>query len=81
MASKSPADQRSAGRCPICGEPRDAHYRPFCSKRCADIDLAHWVTGKYVIAGGNADADEDGDDVFANPNLPKSPGGTTDEDA
>jgi endogenous inhibitor of DNA gyrase (YacG/DUF329 family) len=36
-------------RCPICKKPTDEHYRPFCSKRCADIDLARWLSGAYAI--------------------------------
>jgi uncharacterized protein len=36
--------------CPICGKVRDQRYRPFCSKRCADIDLARWLGGDYRIA-------------------------------
>ncbi len=35
--------------CPICGKPRDETYVPFCSKRCADIDLNKWFTGRYAI--------------------------------
>ena len=44
--------------CPICGKPAEAAYRPFCSKRCADVDLQRWLSGAYVIPG---DAEEDGD--------------------
>jgi hypothetical protein len=54
---------RPAGRvaaCPICGQPRAHDYRPFCSKRCADVDLGRWLNGVYAIAGG-ADAEEDGE--------------------
>jgi endogenous inhibitor of DNA gyrase (YacG/DUF329 family) len=47
-------------KCPICRKEPAAAYRPFCSKRCADVDLGRWVTGSYVIAGGDADSDEDG---------------------
>ncbi len=36
--------------CPICGKPVVARYRPFCSKRCADIDLAKWMRGDYALA-------------------------------
>jgi uncharacterized protein len=50
------------GRCSICGAPVDPQLRPFCSKRCADIDLSRWLTGSYAVPGGEADADEDGDD-------------------
>ena len=44
--------------CPICGKPSVPEYRRFCSKRCADIDLAHWLRGDYVVEG-NASADEE----------------------
>jgi endogenous inhibitor of DNA gyrase (YacG/DUF329 family) len=35
--------------CPICRKPTDTTYRPFCSRRCADVDLGRWLTGRYVI--------------------------------
>lgn len=35
--------------CPICDKPTDAKYRPFCCKRCADIDLGKWLGGRYSI--------------------------------
>ncbi len=44
--------------CPICGKTTDADYRPFCSRRCADIDLGRWLTGSYVIPGEALDEDE-----------------------
>jgi uncharacterized protein len=44
--------------CPICGKAPDAKYRPFCSRRCADVDLGRWLTGGYAIPGPPAD-DED----------------------
>ena len=31
--------------------PADPNYKPFCSKRCADVDLQRWFTGSYVIPG------------------------------
>ncbi len=49
--------------CPICGRPATAHARPFCSVRCSDIDLSRWLRGSYAVAGGQQDADEDGDDT------------------
>jgi endogenous inhibitor of DNA gyrase (YacG/DUF329 family) len=46
--------------CPICRKPLDPAFRPFCSKRCADIDLNRWLTGSYVIPGSPvADPDEE----------------------
>lgn len=35
--------------CPICNKPTDDRYRPFCSKRCADVDLNKWFTGAYAV--------------------------------
>lgn len=36
--------------CPICQtEEVSAQTRPFCSKRCADVDLHSWLGGKYAI--------------------------------
>lgn len=35
--------------CPICSEESVKAYRPFCSKRCADIDLAKWFNEGYAI--------------------------------
>jgi uncharacterized protein len=35
--------------CPICKAPRQARYRPFCSSRCAEIDLGRWFTGNYAV--------------------------------
>jgi endogenous inhibitor of DNA gyrase (YacG/DUF329 family) len=46
--------------CPICGKPRIDDYRPFCSKRCADVDLGRWLKGHYAIPV-TQDSDEDGD--------------------
>ena len=44
--------------CPICGAPTETRWRPFCSKRCADVDLGRWMTGSYALPGEEA-ADED----------------------
>ena len=35
--------------CPICDKPSTPRYRPFCSRRCADIDLARWLSGSYRV--------------------------------
>jgi len=39
----------TAPTCPICGKPAALSYRPFCSKRCADVDLQRWLSGGYAI--------------------------------
>jgi endogenous inhibitor of DNA gyrase (YacG/DUF329 family) len=67
MASSKPPGAAS-GSCPICGRPTDLHYRPFCSRRCADVDLSRWMRGTYAIP--DAAESEDGD----NPD-PIEPGG------
>ncbi len=47
--------------CVICGRPRDPRYDPFCSRRCADVDLYRWLKGSYVIPGAEP-ARPEGDD-------------------
>jgi hypothetical protein len=56
-------------KCPICQKPADPAVRPFCSKRCADLDLQRWFTGRYVIPAKAGEADQE---------LPDAP---DDEDA
>ncbi|WP_072397584.1 DNA gyrase inhibitor YacG [Hyphomicrobium sp. CS1GBMeth3] len=68
------------GKCPICGKPAVHAVRPFCSSRCADIDLGRWVSGAYVIAGGQSDADEDGDEAFAKEADLRHPGPGKDQE-
>ncbi|MFY0682347.1 MAG: DNA gyrase inhibitor YacG [Thalassovita sp.] len=41
--------------CPICSEPTEKEYRPFCSKRCADVDLGKWLNGNYAVASNSPD--------------------------
>jgi endogenous inhibitor of DNA gyrase (YacG/DUF329 family) len=52
-------------KCPICGKPAEPAYRPFCSKRCADVDLQRWLRGAYAVPAvenedGPAGADGEG---------------------
>ena len=50
-----------AGKCAICGKPRETDaYRPFCSRRCSDLDLQRWITGAYVVPGEPAEDGEGG---------------------
>jgi hypothetical protein len=48
--------------CPICRKPAEERFRPFCSKRCADLDLARWLKGSYAIAATGADEEEQASD-------------------
>ena len=49
----------SSRACPICRKPSHPAYSPFCSKRCADVDLQRWLAGSYVIPGEAAGEGED----------------------
>jgi endogenous inhibitor of DNA gyrase (YacG/DUF329 family) len=46
--------------CPICRKPPVAGYRPFCSARCANVDLQRWLTGGYAVPA------EEGDEGVSN---------------
>ncbi|MBK1838105.1 DNA gyrase inhibitor YacG [Azospirillum sp. YIM B02556] len=59
------AGAKAASDCPICGRPTEPATRPFCSKRCADIDLSRWLGGVYRIEG---------------PESPGNPGGSDPDD-
>jgi endogenous inhibitor of DNA gyrase (YacG/DUF329 family) len=69
--SEGEAKERKAGTeppprpCPICGKPSTQRFRPFCSRRCADVDLHRWLGGVYRVPtderptdGGGRDPDE-----------------------
>jgi endogenous inhibitor of DNA gyrase (YacG/DUF329 family) len=45
-------------KCVQCGKPQDERFRPFCSKRCADIDLGRWLSGRYAIPGAETDEED-----------------------
>ena len=45
--------------CPICGKPAVEKFRPFCSRRCADVDLNRWLSGVYAVPIKDEE-DEDG---------------------
>ncbi|MCX8508138.1 MAG: DNA gyrase inhibitor YacG [Rhodobacteraceae bacterium] len=53
--------------CPICQKDSDPKYRPFCSRRCADVDLGRWLNGTYATP---APAD-DPEDILPLPHMPK----------
>lgn len=42
---------RTPKPCPICGKTSVQAYHPFCSTRCADLDLGRWLKGNYAIPG------------------------------
>jgi uncharacterized protein len=54
--------------CPICARDTEAKYKPFCSRRCADIDLGKWLTGSYAIP---AEAIDDENPAETGPETPR----------
>lgn len=43
-------------QCPICKNPTHEAFKPFCSKRCSDVDLGRWLKGNYAIPGTDGEA-------------------------
>jgi uncharacterized protein len=52
-------ERRTAAACPICGKPAAVGTRPFCSRRCADVDLGRWLTEQYRVPAAPTDPDEE----------------------
>jgi hypothetical protein len=48
----------TAKPCPICKRPASPSYAPFCSKRCADLDLQRWFSGAYAIPASEDDEED-----------------------
>jgi endogenous inhibitor of DNA gyrase (YacG/DUF329 family) len=45
--------------CPICAKQTEAKYRPFCSRRCADIDLGRWLNESYRVPTTSTDPEDE----------------------
>jgi endogenous inhibitor of DNA gyrase (YacG/DUF329 family) len=58
--SREPAERKTTDRCPICGKPAAHAHRPFCGKRCAEIDLGRWLKGAYAVPGEPTTGIDDG---------------------
>jgi uncharacterized protein len=54
MSERSPD---AAHKCAICGKPQAEKFKPFCSKRCADVDLSRWLKGVYTVPAEEAPDD------------------------
>ena len=50
---------KHTANCVICGKLQVGRFRPFCSRRCADVDLNRWLSGVYAIPAAE-DEEEDG---------------------
>ena len=49
MSAETSPEPASLRPCPICSKPAEEKWKPFCSKRCADVDLGRWLTGRYAV--------------------------------
>jgi endogenous inhibitor of DNA gyrase (YacG/DUF329 family) len=56
-----------AKRCPICGRPAAERLRPFCSRRCADVDLNRWLSGSYAIPVNDPDEEAETEEAKQEP--------------
>lgn len=59
MSGKPNPEKPITGACPICKKPSAVAARPFCSKRCRDLDLHKWLTGGYAIPTEEVPDEED----------------------
>ena len=60
--AEKPVRLRPRAPCPICAKPSVQRYHPFCSVRCADVDLGRWLGGRYAIpASDPSEEDEEAD--------------------
>ena len=51
--------KRDQIRCPHCKSPSIAPHTPFCSRKCARIDLGKWLNEAYVVSLHQDDEDFD----------------------
>lgn len=58
--------------CPICGRAATAAFTPFCSRRCADIDLNRWFSGAYRVAINEPDTEIEDVDNGPSPHRPSA---------
>ena len=76
MASDNVIKLKPIRPCPICKKPSVQAFHPFCSARCADIDLNRWLSGAYVIPARDDPTDEEAD----GPDLPPAPDPDNEDD-
>ena len=59
-ADDAKRDAPTGRPCAICAKPAIEAYHPFCSRRCADVDLGRWLSGAYAVPAA-PELDEDGE--------------------
>ncbi|MEQ9814009.1 MAG: DNA gyrase inhibitor YacG [Azospirillaceae bacterium] len=49
MTRKARTTQPQTTHCPICRKEAVPPFKPFCSRRCRDVDLNRWLGERYAI--------------------------------
>ena len=70
VANDNEQPRKALAACPICRKAATEDYKPFCSKRCADVDLARWLGGTYAIPAAEEDEGDGLDDAGDEPTRP-----------
>lgn len=63
MSDEQQDEKIPTGACPICGKPAVTRHRPFCSHRCALIDLGRWLGGNYKVPAREGEGHEEEEDT------------------
>jgi endogenous inhibitor of DNA gyrase (YacG/DUF329 family) len=58
ITSSGTAPLQQAKPCAVCDKPQTEAFRPFCSRRCADVDLHRWLSGAYALPATEDDAED-----------------------
>ncbi len=58
MSEKRGGRKSRTRGCAICGKPVERRHRPFCSRRCKEVDLNRWLSGSYVVPAVEPDEDD-----------------------
>lgn len=61
MKSAPMKDAPLKAACPICRKTARVEFRPFCSSRCANVDLQRWLSGSYVLPGDEGTSEGEAD--------------------
>lgn len=62
MSQNAEGKSATSHLCPICDKPAVEDYKPFCSRRCADVDLHRWLSGSYAIPAAEDESDRDSEE-------------------
>ncbi len=58
-------------KCPACEKPASEKHKPFCSRKCKDVDLINWLSGSYAVPAVELD-DIDDEEIDSDDGLKNS---------